>query len=85
MHSQLVREHIFFPSSVPFLGRCGLVDCGGMSRGPWSSGTGLEDVVRIVLGGAKAAKRGVQSDHLVRHGITGGVGVKTAIDCKAPG
>ena len=46
---------------------------------------GLEDVVPIVLGGTEAAKRGVQSDHLFRHGVTGGVGIKTTIDGKALG
>jgi hypothetical protein len=42
--------------------------------------TGLEDVVPIVPGRTEAAKRWVQSDHLFGHGVTGGVGVKTAID-----
>ena len=45
----------------------------------------LEDVVPIVLGGTASAKRGVQSDHLFRHGVTSGVGIKTAIDRKALG
>ena len=47
--------------------------------------TGLEDVVPIVLGGTEAAKRGVQSDHLFSHGVTGGVGIKTTIDGQALG
>jgi len=47
--------------------------------------TGPEDVVPIVLGGAEAAKRGVESDHLFSDGVAGGVGIKTAIDGKALG
>ena len=46
---------------------------------------GLENVVPIVLGGTEAAKRGVQSDHLFRHGVTCNVRIKTTIDGKVWG
>ena len=46
---------------------------------------GLEDVVPIVVGGTESANRGVQSDHLFRHGVTGGVRIKTTIDGKVLG
>ena len=83
MHSQLVGEHIFFPSSGSVLAAARI---GRLRREVrWSGGTGLEDVVPIVLGGTEAAKQRVQSDHLFRHGVTGGIGIKTAVHGKALG
>ena len=49
------------------------------------AGTPLEDVVPVVLGGTEAAKRGVETHHLCGDGVTGSVGVKTAIDGQASG
>ena len=71
----------FFPSSVSGFGGAGLTGKEVLGLGV----RGLEDVVPIVLGGTEAAKRGVQSDHLCSHSITGGVGIKTTIDDKALG
>ena len=47
--------------------------------------TGVEDVVPIVLGRTEAPKPGVHSDHLCSDGVTGGIGIKTAINGKTLG
>ena len=39
-----------------------------------------ENVVPIVLGRAETADSGVESDHLLSHGVTGGVGIEAAVD-----
>ena len=41
---------------------------------------GPEDVVPIVLGGAKALDGGVQGDHGGSHGVAGGIGVEAAVN-----
>ena len=75
----------FFPSSGPVLagGTDWLIEV--RKEVLALGGTGLEDVVPIVLGGTEAAKRGAQSDHLRSHSVTCGVRIETAIDGKALG
>jgi hypothetical protein len=84
-HSQDVEKIFFFPSSGSVLAAAGIgwLWCG--KEVPGLGVVGLEDVVPIVLGGAESAKRGVQSDHLFRHGVTCGVRIKTTVDGKVLG
>ena len=80
-----MEKIFFFPSSGSVLAAAGM---GGLKCGKEVlelCGTGLQDIVPIVLRGTEAAERGVQTHHLFRHGVTGGVGIKSAIDRKALG
>src|SRR5260370_25288011 len=43
----------------------------------------LEDVIPVVLGRAETADSRVDGNHLLSHGVAGGVGIEAAVDGKA--
>ena len=58
------------------------LSCESQARRVWGYGDlgmRLEDVVPVVLCGTKTADRGIESDHLFRHGVARGIRIKAAI------
>ena len=47
------------------------------------SGMVCEKVIPVVLGRAETADSGIECDHLLSHGVAGGVGIETAVNAEA--